>query len=518
MTEDIEEKDVQSEELIRAEKLIYEGNHDAALELMKNFEEKGRISLSEKLSCQLLKCELFLQQSSFEKVLKLAEEIYEESSRLGMKLLSFDGISYRVEALIGLGRPLDNIFEILKQGEEILKILKKKSSKEYIQREARLFWLKGNCYEAKYENESSKLALECFEDSLSLHKIIDNKRGIIQTLVSHAHLLAISVGKLDLALKITKEALKLAEETKNKYITGKAIFNLMGISFFRGEYDKAILYAKKCLRLFNEINNKTWESRLLSSIGTSYGCKGEYKLALEFMERALTIQEKLRRVIPKCTTLYNITEVAIDMGNIELAQGYLKQFEQLNKQSESRYVDLGFRSCKALILKTSLRPTDRAKAIIIFKEMIDEAGDELGFFDDFLVLCDLLLSELEMTNNLKIMDEIEFYIARMVRMAERSKSFWLLGEIYYLQAKLKLLTLNLNESQEILTLAQETAEKHSMNRLAEKISREQEVLLSQTNKWLTLKDSKKETIALANLTPLKEQISYMLKKRRILNL
>ena len=60
------------------------------------------------------------------------------------------------------------------------------------------------------------------------------------------------------------------------------------------------------------------------------------------------------------------------------------------------------------------------------------------------------------------------------------------------------------------------AEKYDINQLIERISMEQKLLLKQTNKWLKLKHSNKTIIAISNLTPLKEQIRYMLKKRLML--
>ena len=86
------------------------------------------------------------------------------------------------------------------------------------------------------------------------------------------------------------------------------------------------------------------------------------------------------------------------------------------------------------------------------------------------------------------------------------------------QAKLKLLILDLKGSQKILNLAQETAEKYNLNVLSEKVSSEQEKLHNNTDKWLILNEAEKKAMIYANLTPVKDQINYMLQKRRILNL
>ena len=100
--------------------------------------------------------------------------------------------------------------------------------------------------------------------------------------------------------------------------------------------------------------------------------------------------------------------------------------------------------------------------------------------------------------------------------AENSLSYWFLAETYFFQAKLELLTLDLKKAKKSLDEAQKIAMEHGLSQLTERILKEQDILLNQANKWISLKDSTKSVLEFSNLTPLKEQIHYMLKKRQVL--
>ncbi|MFW9873212.1 MAG: hypothetical protein ACFFG0_08935, partial [Candidatus Thorarchaeota archaeon] len=62
--------------LERIKQLVDEGEFGDALPLISDFEERGDISLYNKLSCNLLKCDLLYQQGLFQEAIQLAERIY----------------------------------------------------------------------------------------------------------------------------------------------------------------------------------------------------------------------------------------------------------------------------------------------------------------------------------------------------------------------------------------------------------------------------------------------------------
>ncbi|MFX0027465.1 MAG: hypothetical protein ACFE8M_13770 [Candidatus Hermodarchaeota archaeon] len=167
-------------------------------------------------------------------------------------------------------------------------------------------------------------------------------------------------------------------------------------------------------------------------------------------------------------------------------------------------------------MKKSPNNGDKIRARELLKKVLEK--DEVEFEEKIITLlnlCDLLLLELYQTSNIKILDDINLYIQQILDIAKEQKSYWLLVESYILEVKFDLITLDLKKAQETLTKAQEIAEKNNMNLLVKRISIEQKNLQDQTDKWFKLKNSDNLIIKLTNLTPLKEQIRYMLQKREI---
>ena len=106
----------ESKELVQAKKLIDVSRLDEADQLIKAFEEKGGHTLYDIVLCHLLKCELLFQRGLHEDVVKLAENTYKESLRLGKNILSVDILIAHDYALIRLGKT-DKAHGIIKQGD-----------------------------------------------------------------------------------------------------------------------------------------------------------------------------------------------------------------------------------------------------------------------------------------------------------------------------------------------------------------------------------------------------------------
>ncbi|MFX1501450.1 MAG: hypothetical protein ACFFDH_10860, partial [Promethearchaeota archaeon] len=63
-------------ELNQARQFMVEGRYEESLQLLKNFEENRKNSLSDIVSCHIIKCSLFLTQGLYKKGVKLAEQAY----------------------------------------------------------------------------------------------------------------------------------------------------------------------------------------------------------------------------------------------------------------------------------------------------------------------------------------------------------------------------------------------------------------------------------------------------------
>ncbi len=101
--------------------------------------------------------------------------------------------------------------------------------------------------------------------------------------------------------------------------------------------------------------------------------------------------------------------------NFVRAQQSLNDMKQLNLQLKENQLDLIYLLDKALVLKTSLRAIKRGNAEKILKQLLE--NENLGYefrFIALLTLCELLLTELRMTNDLEVLDELKQFIGQKI--------------------------------------------------------------------------------------------------------
>jgi len=539
----------ESKELTLAKKLIDVSKLDEAENVIKDFEEKGGKSLHDIVLCHLLKCELLRERGLFENVVKLAEETYKESLGLGKNLLSVDILLEMAFAILCLFQT-DKAHNIIKQGEELLKSLTLEIPANYKQRKAYIALLKGWVYDQRGDVDR---AIKQFELSLLLRKELGVKKEIANSHYGIAHIFMWK-GDLDRALKHLEQGLVLAEESGNKTCKGGILYYMANLHYFKGELDQSIIYGEQSLTIFNDLNNKFMILRILNTLGGNYTMKGDlnrsirfyeqslevfkefnnkiimaniynslsfcYKMkgeldrALECIELSMTLYRELRALRSLANSHDYLIQILIDRGDFERARISLRDLEQLNGELKYKTKNLLYRFNKALVLKTSSRALNRGKAEEIFKQLLEEK--DLVYESRLMVLlnlCELLLADLQITNEAEVLEEIKPLIVQILDLSEKSHSFWVLGEAYLLQAKLALISLNLEEARRLLTQGQKIAEKFGLDLLAQKISIEHDELLKQENKWEKLKESKAPLAERIKTSRLNEQMERMVKNR-----
>ncbi len=516
----------ESKELTQAKKLIYEGNFDEALQLMKNFEERGDISLQDLVSWHLVKCHMFLQQYSFIELMELAEQTYKESLGLGKSLLSVDALYYigcglrlSYGSIIGI-LDLKKADEIIKQGEDLLKTLTNEPLKEYKKREAKITLLKGAVYNSPAaEIRYPDLALEQLEKSLELREKYGDKHEVAESLLLIVEILWFHKGELDQAFEYLERALILAKESKMKFQIASSLFHEAVYFVFKGELERGIMLNKQSLALFKELNNKFFIAVILNNMSASYRMKGDLERALECIEQSIALyREYIKRynILGRfiATTQANLIHILIEKGDLKRAQEYLNQLEQMNIEMNIELKNLYILGCKASILKASPRIIDKGKAQEILKQILEDENSTYELVvDSLLDLCELLLFELNATNEPQILDEFQSYLSQLINIVKNGRSYWLLAETYLLQARVSLLTLNMNKARRLFAKSQGLAEKYGLNLLAMRISNEHDELLKQLDIWEKIKDSKAPLAERIELSHLNEQMKGVTKKQ-----
>jgi len=502
----------ESKEIVGARRLLKEGKFKEALLLLEDLEENVVLTDSDQLSCHLLKSDIYMCYGNHEESLKYSQKAYQESIALKNHLFSIDALLIMARALTHLG-DLEKALNIAIQGEDELKNLSNISTPESEKREAYIAGVKGSISwftgDINQANMYAKRSLELCE-----------KLGYKDGLVVILFFIGVSnvLSKIDLkyAQKMLERGLTLAEEINHPY--GKSNYPaVLGIvCALKGDFKESLRYYTKALPIFKENNNKHWYSATLNNMSESYIGLGDYDNALLCIKQSIELAKDSGNYLHMSAFIGTMIEVLLNKGDIEQAHKYLEQLEKMCKKEDNKMMENDYIMNKALLLKASPRIRDRAKAEELFKKIIDSklVMSEIKI-NALLYLCELLLDEIQITHELEILEEINPHITQLLDIANKSSSYWVLAETYTLQAKLALLTLDLNGARRLLTKAQKIAETHGMIHLASKISIEHDSLLKELDKWENLEESEDILKERFELAKLKEQMAHMLKKRPI---
>ncbi len=499
-----------NKDLQLAEKLDEEGKYEEVLKIIFDLEKKGSLSPIEQLSSDLIQGSAMVMLGQYNEVVSLAERIAQESQRLAKKIQIVDAFILKCRALYWLRR-LDDILEILEQCERLLKILNDESSLEIKKREAWIALLRGLSYRDKIKRE---LQVKYLEQGLELGKETDNKGIIFKCLMLLGDYYT-SKGEIDRALFYIDQCLEIAKLMQNQTIIVWSFLNLSVIYGEKGELDNCIRYTKKACKIFKRLNNKSHFSATLNNLGCIYTQKGEFDRAQRYFTRSLALYEDIGESQGICVVLDSLIRLTLEKSDFKQAYLYFNRLKQVyKKEKHQKLINLLFRFNKALILKKDPQVFNLTKAKNLLEQIINEEIINFSvYIATLLELCDLLLINLKDTNDLKLLDMIQPHVNQLIENAKKYHSYSLLTETYLLQAKLELITLDLNEAQRTLIKAHHIAEKYGLKLLILRTLNEQDELQKHLDKWERFKNSKAVIAERIELARLDEQLLRMLRKR-----
>ena len=448
----------------------------------------------------------------------------------GLKGIPIDKLKQKKANLIYLkGRVFDEKFELnqalklFKKSLEIRRELDDKSGKLY----SLLHLGKVNGSIGNFNN--AKL---CFEESLAIAEDLGNEVGIIWNLV-YLGGIEYHLRNLSKSISYAEECLKISESKGYKKINAFC-YDIKGHCYnAKGELNKSLSYFKKSLDIRREIGYKNLIAQSYYSIGNIYSQKGELKRSLAFYNKILKMPEVKEDTISRPAYLTTIGNIYGDLGDFEKAKIYLlealdlikdksaqifyflnfnvsiakiyhslisislnhseindldKYLEELRIISEKykniKQIEQLYRLDKAIVLMSSNRLMDKMGSGTILKSIIEEEIIDYEITVEAMTnLCEILINELELTGDEKILQEIQNLSDKLLDIAQSQYLYDLLAEIYFFKAEISLLNLDLHSTRLLLTLAQKTANKYGLKRLATKISNKHDDLLANIEEW-----------------------------------
>ncbi|MHA1816242.1 MAG: tetratricopeptide repeat protein, partial [Candidatus Heimdallarchaeaceae archaeon] len=256
------------------------------------------------------------------------------------------------------------------------------------------------------------------------------------------------------------------------------------ISWVKGDIDKALEIQLQKLEVIRKPLDKYFIAIVLSLLGDSYYQKGNLTQAATYYKESLAVRESYGAYSQVAENYLQIIIVNLEQDQQEKATEYYEKLKELKESVDEAAVNQIFSLSEALFFKSYVDKDSKVKAKQILVDLINQ---DITYYQTteraYLNLCDILLEEIRDSNNLQLLEELREYTKRLAIIATMRDSHLLLIELYFLQSKMFLLELKVEEAFELLELAQEMSREKGLMRLEILLSNEYDTLLNQLDVW-----------------------------------
>jgi len=346
-------------------------------------------------------------------------------------------------------------------------------------------FLLGNIYLqlGKYDK-----GLESALKSLEIQEKLRDRAGIASSLSLVGEVYNYK-GQLDRSIEFFNRSLAMKEI--NPITKVNALRNLGLIYFLKGELQKALKPNEDGAKIAKELKLYVPYAIMIFQLGYIFMFETDYDKAEEYFNNSLEVCKNIKYSFYIGWNLYGLINLKITIGAIEEAHAYLENMKELaTRNKKSKTVNSMYVLAKGTVLKESNRSIDRAEAEKSFKLILEDRNSNPIIYQFTLWhLSELFIEELGISNDSRILDELNPLIVRSLNLAEKLHSYLQQCGMKLMQAKLALVQLKFDDSKKLLSQAQSLAETHKLQYFAQKISSEHDLLLEQQEIWDHLKES-----------------------------
>lgn len=341
-----------------------------------------------------------------------------------------------------------------------------------------------------YYDQDYDLALEYAQRCLTLSEPQGTKRAVVDSL-EIIGMISASKGELDKALDYYQRSLVVAETIDSPIIANTVFVHIGSIYYAKGELGKALDYYQQALTLIERTDSPTILAYDLSYIGFVYHIKGEFDVALDYLQRSLAIFEEIPHSNfyegQKTRVLFPLIRLSLDISDLEQAQKYLKQLQQIDASVTTKVINLRKRLAEALILKQSPRMKKKAQAQTFLEQIVEE---EVIHWDLTLTamisLCDLLIYELKSSGDLEVWEEAKSLVQQFYVKTQDYQASEMIVNALLLRAKFATIDGELPQALKFFNQAKGIAKEKNLILVYEKVEREQKVFEAEFEKWQDL--------------------------------
>ncbi len=479
-------------------KLISEGKYEEALKDLEGIEKKGELGEKKQINCQILKSEIYNKTGKYEKALSFAEEALEKCKNPDDCLAILDATNETAYSYWRLGK-LEEAGKVLDRNESIIQKLKNKKIEAVLNREARIYRIRGVLHHTEGNFGEAE---RHYRKSLSLWEQIGDKQEI-SSVLNNLGVLNRTKGELHKALGYYQKSLFLYKEFGNIDDIATSLNNIGNIFRYQGELDEALSYYKQSLDSWEEIGNSQFVSLAFYNIGEVYQQKGKLDTAIRYFKQSLSLREEIGNKQDIAMTLFYLISASLDSNNTKSAQRYLDRLRYIESAEKNSFISQLRKIAEATLLKTSPRMKHRVEAQELLQNVLEEEIVDHSLTVIALIgLSELLLDELKISGDQEVFTLLQAMVSSLFDIAKHQDSHNLLVKTYWLQSQMALIDLDLEKARELLSKAQEIAERKGLQKLAVSISSDHDSLLNQLSEWENLinkKASLKERLEFAQL-------------------
>ncbi|MHA1444206.1 MAG: tetratricopeptide repeat protein, partial [Candidatus Hodarchaeales archaeon] len=268
----------------------------------------------------------------------------------------------------------------------------------------------------------------------------------------------------------------------------KNLNNLGEIYRFKGDLDKSLDQYEAARFQFLNLGNKQDILHTDHNIGLILHARGNFEGAKEKLLRSLELNKDLGNDIDKSDTIFHLIPVLIDLGELEIAKGYLIELNTLvHSNPQNKIISLRSLITNSLILKISSQKNDIEEAKRLLKEIVDE---EIVFHEltvtAMIYLCQILADELISNQEVDILSDLNTYTNRLQSLVDEHHSNAMTIEIYILQSRFAVIKGKLQSALRFLEQAQRIAQKTNLNSIAKRLQEEINNFHAEYEKWVNI--------------------------------
>jgi len=360
--------------------------------------------------------------------------------------------------------------------------------------------------------------LICGQKSLGLYEELNNNKGIASSLYLMG-LVYNYKGKFNQSIEFCEKSLSIEEINPRTRV--EVLYTLGNVNYWKGKLDQSLKYCEESLELAENMNIDMDNNiaLILLQMGNIYHVKGDFDKAKEYDKRALAISEKKGLIFPLGLILEClIILVRNSDGPLEEAKKYRDRLKELAEQNpKNKALNHQYLLARAEILLTySSRTQDRAEAELLLKQVVkDRISNPPTYIYAIFFLCEFLIEELKMSNDIKVLDELNPLVNRLLNLTEKTHSYIWQVETKLLQSKLALIQMEFSNAKLFISQAQQIAESYDLKAFVQKISDNHDHLLEQQEMWEHLNKIKAPMAERVNLASFDGLIAQMQGQQRL---